>query len=158
MRIWHDRGKNDAVSADLSEAAAFWPGNATAFRMMCCGLLGVPFRVGFRAFAKFAVANEIMGKIHARHVPEPHWYLMIVGVDPALQGRGVGSALVKEGLARADQEDVPCFLETSNERNLAFYERFGFAVVETTTLGRGGPKAWGMRRNRVSDSAASQPV
>ena len=49
---------------------------------------------------------------------------------------------MKEGLARADQEDVPCFLETSNERNVAFYERFGFAIAETTTLGRGGPKAW----------------
>jgi ribosomal protein S18 acetylase RimI-like enzyme len=133
------------------KAVALWlppGGKATAGRMMRCGMLGVPFRVGLGAFAKFAIANEIMGKLHTRHVPEPHWHLMIVGVDPELQGRGVGTALVKEGLARADQENVPCFLETSRERNLAFYERLGFAVVETTTLGRGGPKAWGMRRER----------
>ncbi len=138
------------------KAAALWlppGGKATAGRMMLCGLLGVPFRVGFRAFTKFAVANDIMGKIHARHVPEPHWHLMIVGVDPELQGEGAGTALIKEGLARADQEDVPCFLETSNERNVAFYERFGFAIAETTTLGRGGPKAWGMRRDRASTRA-----
>ena len=134
-----------------AKATALWlrpGGKATAGRMMRCGLLGVPFRVGFRAFGKFAVANEIMGKLHTQHVPEPHWHLMIVGVDPEFQGKGAGSALVKEGLERADHDNVPCYLETSHERNLAFYERLGFTVVATTTLGRGGPKAWGMRRDR----------
>lgn len=135
-----------------AKAAALWVrpgGNATVGRMMRCGLFGVPFRIGLRAFGKFAMANEIMGKLHAQHVREPHWHLMIVGVDPDLQGRGIGEALVNEGLARADHDNVPCYLETSNERNLAFYQRFGFTVVATTTLGRGGPTAWGMRRNRA---------
>ena len=79
-------------------------------------------------------------------VPESHWYLVVVGVDPELQGQVVCSAIVREGLALADQESKPCYLETSERRNLPFYERVGFVVLEEATLGKGGPKAWAMRR------------
>jgi ribosomal protein S18 acetylase RimI-like enzyme len=130
-------------------AAAIWipPGRTiSTVGMIRSGILSVPFRIGLRPFAKFMGANGIMERIHKKHVPEPHWYLMILGVDPELQGRGLGSALVREGVARADEANCPCYLETSEERNLAFYERHGFAVVETATLGKGGPTAWAMRR------------
>ena len=138
------------TQSDDGMAAAVWipPGRTiTVGGLVRSGILTVPFRVGFRPFAKFMGANEIMGRIHKKYVPEPHWYLMIVGVDPELQGRGLGTALVKEGLARADQANCPCYLETSEERNLAFYERHGFVVVETATLGDGGPTGWAMRRD-----------
>ena len=130
-------------------AVAIWipPGhNITAPRMIRCGLLRVPFRVGARPFSRFMGANEIMGRIHKKYVPEPHWYLMVVGVDPELQGRGLGSALVSEGLKRADESNSPCYLETSEERNVAFYERHGFVVVDTAPLGKGGPTGWAMHR------------
>ena len=131
-------------------AVAIWmpPGRAiTVGGMVRCGILAVPFRVGLRPFARFMGANDVMGKFHKRHAPEPHWYLLIVGVDPELQGRGLGRALVKEGLARADEGNHPCYLETSEERNLVFYERQGFVVVGTAPLGKDGPPGWAMRRN-----------
>lgn len=130
-------------------ATAIWlpPGRAmTVGEMARAGILGVPFRVGFRAFARFMGALDTMGRLHKQYVPEPHWYLLVLGVDPQLQGRGLGSALVREGLARADQANCPCYLETSNERNLAFYERHGFTMLESATLGDGGSPAWAMRR------------
>lgn len=136
------------------KAVAIWapPGQAVSMgRLIRCGMLSVPFRIGFRPFGQFAGANDIMGKIHTKHVPEPHWYLLIVAVDPELQGQGAGSALLQEGIARADQSKFPCYLETSHERNVPFYERYGFSVIETTALGPGGPPAWAMRREaRVS--------
>jgi ribosomal protein S18 acetylase RimI-like enzyme len=131
-------------------AVAIWlpPGQKiTAGGMIRCGMLTIPFSVGVRPFVRFAGADAIMGKFHKRFVPEPHWYLLIVGVDPELQGRGLGSALVQEGLARADASNCPCYLDTSEERNLAFYQRQGFAVVGTAPLGKGGPPGWAMRRN-----------
>jgi ribosomal protein S18 acetylase RimI-like enzyme len=132
-----------------AKAACVWlpPGpGMTIPRMIRSGMLGVPFRTGFGPFVKFMTANETMDKIHKARVPEPHWYLVVVGVDPELQGQGVGSAIVREGLALADRESKPCYLETSERRNLAFYKRLGFVVLEEATLGKGGPKAWAMRR------------
>jgi ribosomal protein S18 acetylase RimI-like enzyme len=114
--------------------------------MIRSGILAMPFRIGFGPFTKFMGANGVMEGIHKKHVPEPHWYLLIVGVDTELQGRGAGTALVKEGLARADEMNRTCYLETSEERNLAFYQRLGFVVLQGATLGRGGPPAWAMRR------------
>lgn len=133
-----------------ARAVAIWipPGPAISLGgMVRSGILPVPFRVGFRPFLTFARANQVMERIHHRLLPEPHWYLLIVGVDPELQGQGAGTALVKEGLARADQAGCPTYLETDEERNLPFYGRLGFRVVEAATLGPGGPPAWAMRRD-----------
>ena len=56
-------------------------------------------------------------------------YLWVMGVDPACQGRGVGGRLLQPVLARADEQGLPCYLETGSERNVAFYERRGFRVL-----------------------------
>jgi ribosomal protein S18 acetylase RimI-like enzyme len=63
-------------------------------------------------------------------VPMPHWYLQAVGVDPGRHGQGIGTALVREGLARAERDRVPVYLETETERNVAFYAHLGFRVLE----------------------------
>jgi ribosomal protein S18 acetylase RimI-like enzyme len=144
LRYGHVTESNDGM------AVAIWlpPGQRiTPGGMVRCGMLTVPFRIGFRPFVRFVGADDIMGKLHKRFVPEAHWYLLIVGVDPELQGRGLGSALIKEGLARADESNCPSYLDTSEERNLALYRRHGFEVVGTALLGAGGPPGWAMRRN-----------
>ncbi len=67
--------------------------------------------------------------LHRKLVPYPHWYLQIIGVDPAYQGQGFSSQLVRPMLERIDREHLPCFLETNIEKNVAIYQRFGFGVV-----------------------------
>ncbi|GAA2238677.1 GNAT family N-acetyltransferase [Streptomyces amakusaensis] len=83
----------------------------------------------------------------AKHTPsEPHWFLAVVGADPAAQGQGHGAALLRSGLAKADAAGLPAYLESSKEANLPFYEHFGFTVRERMTLPGGGPELWGMWR------------
>jgi ribosomal protein S18 acetylase RimI-like enzyme len=60
------------------------------------------------------------------HPTEPHWYLPLVGVAPAHQGNGLGTALVRIALERCDRDRVPAYLESSNPRNISLYERLGF--------------------------------
>jgi GNAT superfamily N-acetyltransferase len=80
----------------------------------------------------------------AEHRPrEPHWYLPVIGVDPMQQGRGLGRALMAPVLERCDAQGLPAYLESSNPRNVAFYERLGFR-----TLGR----------LRIADCPVIQPM
>ena len=83
---------------------------------------------------------------HRHFAPAAHWYLFYLGVTPAQQGRGMGSALLQPVLARADAAALPCYLETGVARNLRFYERHGFQVVAEGVLSHGGPRLWAMLR------------
>ncbi len=82
--------------------------------------------------------------IEAR-VPDDAYYLDVIGVDPARQGRGVGTALVRFGLDRAHADGAHAFLETAIEANVSYYERFGFHVIGEGEPARGGPHIWFMR-------------
>jgi GNAT superfamily N-acetyltransferase len=85
--------------------------------------------------------------IERKHPREPrHWYLPIIGVSPAWQGRGYGAALLRPVLERCDAEQAPAYLEASTPRNRALYERHGFQVVEECRYASDGPPLWRMWR------------
>jgi len=63
------------------------------------------------------------------HPTEPHWYLPMIGVDPAHQGAGVGSALMSEALKAVDRDGLIAYLESSNHKNVSLYERHGFEII-----------------------------
>ena len=91
----------------------------------------------------------------AEHAPtEPHWYLAVLGADPAAQGQGHGAALLRSGLAQADAAGLPVCLESSKPTNLPFYEHFGFTVREEVRLPGGGPVLWAMRREPRAPAGA----
>lgn len=85
--------------------------------------------------------------IEKKHPREPaHWYLPIVGVTPAWQGRGYGAALLAPVLNRCDSEHVPAYLEASTARSRALYERYGFDTTEECRYAKDGPPLWRMWR------------
>jgi ribosomal protein S18 acetylase RimI-like enzyme len=69
------------------------------------------------------------------HPTEPHWYLPLIGVDPAYQGEGHGDALMVYALARCDRDHAPAYLESSNPRNIPFYRRYGFEPLGAIQAG-----------------------
>ncbi len=82
------------------------------------------------------------------HFPQhPVWYLQVIGVSPEAQGLGIGSRLLGPALESSDQDQVPCYLETSNREAVPFYLRAGFEIVEEdVSLMPGGPTYWLMTR------------
>jgi GNAT superfamily N-acetyltransferase len=84
--------------------------------------------------------------IESNHPREPHHYLPFVGVEPASQGRGIGTALMKPVIDRCDQEALPAYLEATTARNRACYFRQGFEVTEEIHFPKGGPPSWRMWR------------
>jgi len=66
----------------------------------------------------------------SKHDPEKrHWHLGPVAVDVHLQGRGIGSMLMRAFCERMDAAHENAYLETDKPENVRFYERFGFEVV-----------------------------
>jgi GNAT superfamily N-acetyltransferase len=80
-----------------------------------------------------------------RHLREPHYYVRDVGILPDMQGRGLGSRLLRPTLDRCDHEGLPAYLEASSERSAALYERLGFKLTSELRIG-GGPPLRLMRR------------
>jgi GNAT superfamily N-acetyltransferase len=85
-------------------------------------------------------------EIEERHPSKPHWYLSVLGTDPDRQGQGLGSKLLAPVLAECDRLEIPAYLETGTERNVAFYTRHGFKVTGTIRL-PDGPPMWLMWRD-----------
>jgi len=83
------------------------------------------------------------------------YHLLVLGTDTNSQNMGIGSKIIKEGLDRADKLNIPCYLESSNIRNVPFYKRHRFKTVEvyqhfkTGVDGGEGPVFTLMRREPV---------
>jgi ribosomal protein S18 acetylase RimI-like enzyme len=103
----------------------------------------MPITGPFRAHRLIALRRS-MDHHHPRG--RPHAYLWFLGVAPAAQGHGVGSALLRSALARFDAEGMPTFLETNTDRNLALYRRHGYEVTGEHRAMRGAPIMWSMWR------------
>lgn len=112
------------------------------------GLRGIAFSlrmlklIGSNAVTR---GRDLDSALAEAHPIEPHAYLMIVGVDPAAQGRGKGGELVRAYLKAAEDAGLPAYLETSVERNVAYYERFGFARRAVLDIS-GSLRIWTMLR------------
>ena len=89
-------------------------------------------------------AMRVGDAIDAHHPPGPYWYLHIAGVDPLHQGKGLGSASIRQGLAKAREDNVPAFLETATPRNVGLYQSLGFEVIDEWDVPKGGPHFWSM--------------
>lgn len=81
----------------------------------------------------------------------PHFYLFAIAVNPALQGKGIGSRLMRTALKRVDAANMPAYLENSKPENIAFYTNHGFELLEEAVPARGCPPMWLMWRPAARD-------
>ncbi len=71
----------------------------------------------------------------ARHDPlNQHWHLGPVGVLPSHQGKGIGTKLLNRFCQEVDACSAPAYLETDTDKNVRFYERFGFEIENETQI------------------------
>jgi GNAT superfamily N-acetyltransferase len=125
--------------------AAVW-GSPDRHRNGVAELLQLLPTAPFLLSARTVSALRLLFEVDGLHPREPHWYLATLGTAPERQGQGIGSALLLPVLHRADQDGMPAYLESSKARNVPFYARFGFEVVEELPSRHGSPPMWRMWR------------
>jgi len=86
-----------------------------------------------------------LDEVEKIHPKKPHYYLEYIGVEPLLQGKSFGSAIMQHLIGKADEMCVGCYLENANPNNLAFYKRFAFKVIAEKEIL--GIPAWFMWRD-----------
>jgi predicted GNAT family acetyltransferase len=134
--VWTTSGYDGAV-AELPPGAWEMPKSMT-------GRETLKWVWAFRT--RLPLATRVQQAMEKQHLREPHFYVRTVGVRTALQGQGVGSALMQPTLERADSAGLPTYIEASSERSAALYERLGFLHMDVLELPEGGPPVWLMRR------------
>jgi len=113
------------------------------------GLFLLPLRLNRREAWRNMHLERLADRFHSQAVTAPHWYLLMLGVEPSLQGRGIGSLLLQPVLELADRQKLACYLETNNEKNLPFYERHGFSVKSLGQALENAPFTWAKLREPV---------
>ncbi len=110
--------------------------------------LGCLWHQGARAMDRWGRVSEVFSQ---RRPLVPHWYLAVLGVEPAAQGRGVGSRLLDAlvgGLAASregqvdDPDTPPIYLECDRPESVAFYRGRGFEVLHALEVE--GVSCWGL--------------
>jgi ribosomal protein S18 acetylase RimI-like enzyme len=71
----------------------------------------------------------------ARHDPlDQHWHLGPIGILPSHQGLGIGSELMRRFCREVDTCLAKAYLETDLDKNVRFYEKFGFKIVSESKI------------------------
>jgi GNAT superfamily N-acetyltransferase len=127
-------------------AVASWvlPGEAveTPARLAAAGFGELPEAV---PLATLNTVFDTIGAAAEREAREPHWHLRLLGVEPELQGAGLGQILLRNGLDRAAASGHPVLLETFSGRNLPFYLRNGFELAVVGAEAVSGLRFWVLR-------------
>lgn len=137
----------ELYTPDALQGGAYWSPPGKWKMGMLQQLMLLPAMVRTSTLRRVPAIMGGLNAIEKKHPHEPHYYLLALGVEPDLQGHGIGTQLMAPVLERCDKERVPAYLESSKERNVPLYERNGFKVTEELIVPNGGPKIWLMWRD-----------
>lgn len=111
-------------------------------------LYALPWKVGWNRLGRCLNFLAAMEQAHQQDMGNSdHWYLAIMVVHPASQGKGLGSQLLQPILQRASDEGLPCYLSTFTEQAVRFYQKNGFEIVRKEKLASDAPLFWTLKRN-----------
>ena len=109
------------------------------------GFFLTPFRMGYRNYQQSQECEDFVAKTHEDLMKNrPHIYLWGLAIDPGQKRKGIGTALMQPVLAKATAQKMPIYLETHDEKNVPYYQKFGFNLIKTTNLPKHELPIWCM--------------
>lgn len=142
-------GRLFVTEPSLEGAAVYLgPGQAELFEEQMDSAGGANLReaIGSDAYQRVTRWGAVTQAMHQQDLMRKHWYLALLGVEATRRRHGVGERLLRPTLNQADADRLETYLETSEERNLHFYEGLGFAVMRQGIDAVGNFPYWTMIR------------
>ena len=106
VRIFDD--SVDEVSAKLAQVAVTFGGSSAAERF-----------------------EQIVSQIEKFEPKQAHCEIILIALVPEARGKGNGRDLISPVLNHVNEQQVGCYLVSSNPRNISFYERQGFRQISS---------------------------
>jgi ribosomal protein S18 acetylase RimI-like enzyme len=100
--------------------------------------------VGLDGISRILKREKYISSFHPQD--EEFIYIWFIGVKNGDQGKGLGSSLLEEVIEVSEQKKTPIYLETSIERNLSFYQKFGFEIFHIAEENVFGYRLYFLRR------------
>ena len=146
---------NSTYTTPELKGVAVWipPGEfpLNPLRFLLAGFYKIIFQVGLNRIGNFRLFT-LLEQYHKQDMSMPHWYLLGLGVSPFYQGQGIGGSLIQPILKQADEEGLPCYLETDTYGAVRFYQRHGFEILRTYEQ---PIKFWTMKREpQISNNSS----
>ena len=114
------------------------------------GFLLTPFALGFRNYKRSMECENFVGATQVALMKNrPHYYLWGLAVEPAKKSQGIGAALMQPLLTQADAQRIPIYLETHDEKNVQYYQKHGFDLLQTACIPKYQLSIWCMMRGSV---------
>src|SRR5262245_42755615 len=109
-------------------------------------MLSLPFRLDRRSITRWINVRRYLESARSHLADKLHWYLVALGTEPSTTGKAIRGALMTPVLAKADWDLRSCYVETFHERDLPFYEQYGFRIAGAGQIPKGGPSFWALIR------------
>ncbi len=111
------------------------------------GFFLTPFVLGFRNYKQSMDCESFVGYTKEKLMKNrPHYYLWGLAVDPSQKAKGIGAALMQPVMAKADARKMPIYLETHDEKNVQYYQKYSFDLIHTVRIPRYELPIWCMLR------------
>ena len=138
------------VTSPEVEGVAIWKHSktieSTLWRLFRSGGLRMYRAYGGALINKMRKVDEFVSERRRRLAITPYIHLGSFAVDPAHQGKGYASTLIRPMLQRLDEMRIHSYLEAQSEANVSLYQHYGFEVLEKCTLPEVGLPHWDMMR------------
>ena len=122
----------------------------TIWEFIKSGFLLTPFLLGFHNYKQSMECESFVADTQQRIMKNRlHYYLWGLAIDPKKQGTGIGTALLTKILTKADEEKLPIYLETHDGKNVAYYQRHRFSLVDTVMIPTYHLQVWCMVREPI---------
>ena len=143
----------EVYSSPNLEAISVWlsPKNSshTRWKAIKTGALVLPMKVKWKYLTLQNKIYKFTDNLHKKLVPDPHWYLSLIGVEPSHQGKGFGQQLLSTTINRIEPESKPIYLETNKEKNVELFKRFGFRILKKVIVPDTEIFHWSLLRNPI---------